>query len=324
MKTLFRRALMTAAIALAGASVAQAADPFPTKPVRVIVTSAAGGLLDITTRLVARHMGDKLGQQVVVENRVGAGGLVAIRGMKTVPADGYTLMAAVNTVAIQQVSSLDPGYDLAKDFVGIGPMTYSPFVLVTGPDQPDKNLADMIKRAKANPGKLSYGSAGTGSTTHLAGAMFARAAGLNLLHVPYKGNAAAWPDVVSGRVGMIFEGYASGLSMMRDGRLKAIGVTSPKRMDVLPEVPTFIETGVPDYTFNLWIGLLAPAGTPRDVVQKLSEALHAALNTPEVKDRFREQGSEVVLMSSDKFNQFLKDEVTGLTKLISDLGLPKQ
>ena len=324
MKFFCKRRLAIAMCALAGMTSALGAEAFPSKPVRIVVTSAAGGLLDITTRLVARHMSDKLGQQVIVENRAGAGGLVALRAVKDAPADGYTLLAGVNTIVIQQVVSKEPGYDIVKDYVGIGPITRSPFLLVASPGLTDKGLADILSRAKSNPGKLTYASAGDGSTTHFAAALFAQRAGLDLVHVPYKGNAAAWPDVIAGRVGMIFEPYGSASPMLREGRLKALGVTSAKRLEVLPDVPTIAEQGVPSYNFYLWMGLVAPAGTPKDVVQKLSVALRSVLSIPEVRDRFLGEGSEVMSMSPDEFTSFLKSETSTLSKLFGDLGLPKQ
>lgn len=323
MKKLLKHSLAVAAMALLGASPALAADPFPTKPIRFIVSSAAGGFLDVNVRLVARYMSDKLGQQVIVENRPGAGGLLAFRTVKASPADGYTLLAAGNTVAIQQAVNREPGYDLAKDFTGVGPLTRTPFLLLTSPGQPDKTLPAMITRAKANPGKIDYASAGNGSTTHLVAAYFAQKAGIDLTHVPYKGNSAAWPDVVSGRVGMIFEPWGTSSAMIREGRMKPLGVTSTKRLEVLPELPTIAEQGVPGYNFYFWVGLMAPAGTPKDVVQKLSQALQGAVNLPEVKNKFRDDGAEAMTMSPDEFTHFLKDQATDMSKLVTDLHLPK-
>ncbi|UVH60627.1 tripartite tricarboxylate transporter substrate binding protein [Variovorax paradoxus] len=326
MKIQNRRPLLTMVMALAFAGTAQvsAADTFPTKPIRIIVTSAPGGSLDVTTRVVAKEMGERLGQPVIIENRVGAGGLVAIRAVKASPADGYTLLASVNTIAVQQAVSREPGYDVAKDFAGIGPMTRSQFLLLTSPNAPDKTLPEWLARAKAKPGTLTYASAGSGSTTHLAAAMFGHRAGVNLQHIPYKGNSAAWPDLIAGRVGLLMEAYGSASSMLRAGQLKALGSSGTTRLDLLPDVPTIAEQGAPGYSFYLWMGLLAPAGTPKDVVQKLSEALVFALSKPELKKRFRDEGSEVMTMSPDEFTRFVRDEATSLTKLVNDLALPRE
>jgi len=322
MEFFLKQFVATTAMVLAAVA-SMANEAFPSKPIKIIATSAAGGLADVHTRTVAKYLSEKLGQNVIVENRPGAGGLVAMRSMKSMPADGYTLMAALNTSAIQQVSNIDPGYDLLKDFTGIGMMTRSPFVLITPASEPDTSLAQFISRAKANPGKLTYASAGQGSTTHLSGALFARRAGIDLTHVPYKGNSAAWPDLGAGRVNMLIEGYSTAMPMVRDGRVKVLGVTSNKRMDGLPEVPTLAEAGAPGYTFYLWLGLVAPAGTSKDVVQKLAAALRAVMALPEVRARFQAEGSEAVTMSSDDFNAFLLDEVASMGKLVTDLNLPK-
>lgn len=326
MKIQDRRSLLTMVMALACAGTAQvsAADTFPTKPIRIIVTSAPGGSVDVTTRVVAKEMGDRLGQPVIIENRVGAGGLVGIRAVKASPADGYTLLASVNTIAVQQAVSRDPGYDVAKDFVGIGPMTHAQFLLLAAPNAPDKTLPNWLSHAKVSPGTLTYASAGNGSTTHLAAAMFAHSAGVSLQHVPYKGNSAAWPDLIAGRVGLLMEPYGSASAMLRSGQLKALGSSGSRRLDLLPDVPTIAEQGAPGYSFYLWMGLFAPAATPKDVVQKVSEALAFALAKPELKKRFHDEGSEVMTMSSDEFTRFVRDEASSLTKLVNDLALPRE
>ena len=324
MKTLFQRIFVIAALTFVGSNQTFAADNFPSKPIHIVVTSAAGGWLDVTTRFVAQQLGEKLGQPVVVENRAGAGGLVALRAVKSAPADGYTLLAGVNTIAIQQVIQSDPGYDLTKDYTAIGGLARAPFLLMVGPSQADKTLADFVARSKANPGKLTYGSAGDGSTTHLSAAAFVQAAGVDLVHVPYKGNSAAWPDVISGRVTMIFEPFGTASAMIREGRMRALGVSSVKRLSVLPDVPTMSEQGASGYNFYLWLGLVAPVGTPKDVVQKLSVALRSAIATPQVQDRLRGEGSEAINMSPEEFNRFIAQETTAMAKLVTDMKLAKQ
>lgn len=323
MKHRFLYSLLALGMALS-ASAAVAADAFPSRPIRIVVNTAPGGLVDVTTRLVAQKMGEKLGQSIIIENKAGADGLLGIRYVKSQPADGYTLLGTAGTVAIQPSVKLDVGYDLVKDFAGIGPMVRSPVLMVEGPTQPDRNVADFVARAKANPGKLAYASAGVGTTTHLGAALFLQQAGLNVIHVPYKGNGAAMPDVIAGRVTMIFEAYGSGAGKVKAGQLKALGVTSAKRLPGLPDVPTIAEQGVPGYSYYLWLGLLAPAGTPKDVLARLSEALNFALTSKEVGDRMREDGSEPMTMSTDEFNEFLKREVAQMNKFITELGISKQ
>jgi tripartite-type tricarboxylate transporter receptor subunit TctC len=234
MKTLVRHGISVVVFSFACATSALAADSFPSKPIRIVVNSSPGGLTDVATRLVGQKMAEKLGQPVIVENRAGADGLLGIRYVKTMPADGYTLLATAGTIAIQPAVRKDPGYDPVKDFTAIGPIVRSPLLMVVGTNEPDKTLADFMARAKANPEKLSYASAGEGTTTHIGAATFLQKAGLNLLHVPYKGNGAAMADVIGGRVTMIFEAYGSGAAKVRAGQLKALGVTSTKRLAAFP------------------------------------------------------------------------------------------
>jgi tripartite-type tricarboxylate transporter receptor subunit TctC len=203
-------------------------------------------------------------------------------------------------------------------------MVRSPVLLVEGMSQPDKKLADFIARAKANPDQLTYASAGVGTTTHLGAARFLQQAGLKVMHVPYKGNGAAMTDVIAGRVTMIFEAYGSSAGKVKAGQIKALAVSSTKRLPGLPDVPTFAEQGVPDYSYYLWLGLVAPAGTPKDVLAKLSEALHFALNSKELQERMRDDGSEAMIMSPDEYNEFLKRDVTQVQKVITELGVQKQ
>ena len=324
MRALCKHSFGAAILALSCATAAMAADRFPTKPVRVIVNTAPGGLADMTTRLVTQKMGEDLGQSIIVENRAGGDGLVGIQAVKEAAPDGYTLLATAGTIAIQPAVKQDPGYDLVKDFTGIGPMIRSPLLMVVGARQPDKTLPEFIARAKASPDKLSYASAGVGTTTHIGAAMFLQQTGLDLLHVPYKGNGAAMPDVMAGRVSLIFEAYGSGASKVRDGMLRALGVTSTARLPGLPDVPTIAEQGVPNFSYYLHVGLLAPAGTPQDVVQRLSEALHNALSSKDLSERFRNDGAEVMMMSPNEFDDLLKQDLERMSKLAADLGLSKQ
>jgi tripartite-type tricarboxylate transporter receptor subunit TctC len=318
------RSLGAAVVVFSSVLSAGASDSFPTKPVRVIVNTAPGGLTDLTTRLVAQKMGEQLGQAVVVENRAGGDGLLGIRAVKDAPADGYTLLASAGTIAIQPAVKKEPGYDLAQDFTGIGPMIRFPLLMVVGSKQPDKTLEEFIARAKANPRDMSYASAGVGTTTHVGAAMFLQRTGLSLLHVPYKGNGAAMTDVMAGRVSMVFEAYGSSASKVKDGTLRALGVTSTARLPSLPDVPTIAEQGIPDFSYYLYLGLLSPAGTPKEVVQRLSNALQSALSSTELKERFRNEGSEAMIMSSGEFDEFLKQDVARMSKLAAELGLPKE
>jgi tripartite-type tricarboxylate transporter receptor subunit TctC len=324
MKTRFTTVIVVLAAAVVSAHSAMATDVFPTRPVRTIVNTAPGGFTDIMARLAAQHMGEYLKQPIVVDNRAGGDGMIAIRTVKSSRADGYTLLAATGTAAQQMALRHDPGYDLLKDFTGVGIIARSPYLMVVAPNQPDKTLAQFIARAKGNPGKLSYASAGVGTVSHFAAAQFLQQAGLKLLHVPYKGNAPAVPDVMSGRVDTIFITYASSYGPVKAGQLRALAVTSAARLAVLPDVPTFAEQGVPNYSYHTWVGLLAPTGTPRKVIQRHSEALRYAMSNDAVRKRFHSEGLEALDMSPEQFNQLLAREVTQNQKLVSDLGLEKQ
>ena len=316
---------LIAAVVLASAvtPLAIAAESYPTRALRIIVNTGAGGLVDIATRLVAQRMSEYLKQPIVVENRAGADGLIGIRFVKTAPADGYTLLASASTIAYQLAVKQDPGYDL-NDFSGIGLVGRSPFLLIEATSKPDKTLIDLIARAKATADSLSYASAGVGTVTHLAAARFLQQTGLRMLHVPYKGNGPAMPDVISGRVEMIFEAYGSSRSKIKAGTLKTLGITSSTRLPDLPDVPTFTEQGVPNYTYYTWMYLLAPAGTSPEIVQRLSAALRHATATPDVRDRFREDGVETLDMSTQQLSESLVQHAADAAKLMSDLGLPKQ
>ena len=324
MKMSFTRVIVIGAVVLVSAHSAMAADVFPTRPARVIVNTAPGGFTDIMARLAAQHMGDYLKQPMVVDNRAGGDGMIAIRTVKSSRADGYTLLAATATAAQQMALRHDPGYDLLKDFAGVGIVARSPYLMVVATNQPDKTLAQFIARAKANPEKLSYASAGVGTVSHFAAAQFLQQAGLKLLHVPYKGNAPAVPDVMSGRVDTIFITYASSLGPVKSGQLRPLAVTSAARLAVLPDVPTFPDQGVPNYSYYTWVGLLAPTGTPRKAIQRHAEALRYATSNDAVKKRLHGEGVEVVDMSPEQFNQLLAREVTQNQKLVSALGLEKQ
>ena len=325
MKTspLWRR-LAALVLALGTSQAAFAADAFPSRPVRILVNTAPGGLTDITTRLIAQQMGDTLKQSVIVENRAGGDGLIGIRAVKAAPADGYTLLATAGTIALQMAVRAEPGYDLIKDFTGIGLMGRSPYLMVVAPTSSYKTLGEYVAAAKATPAKVTYASAGVGTAVHLATEQYMHQMGIKLMHVPYKGNGAAMPDVMAGRVEMILEAYGSSSGKIKGGQLRALGVTSSSRISALPDVPTFAESGAPGYSYYTWLCIVAPAGTPKDVVAKLSDALRAATSSQAIKDRYRDDGMEAMNMTPDEFNRFLAREVTQAQKAVTEYGVQKQ
>lgn len=323
MNAVSRRAACAWTLLLAGAWGAAAAEPFPVKPIRIILPSAPGGALDITTRLVAQKMGEKLGQSIVVDNRPGGDTLLGTRLAKDAPADGYTLLAQANGFTALPALKLEPGYDPIKHFTAIGPMLRSAQVMWTGTEQPDRGVADFVARAKANPGKLNYAHGGLGWPLHLGAAQFVSQTGIDVPAVPYKGSGAALPDVASGRVEVLFAGYSGGAPYLQGGKLKPLGVTGTQRLAALPDVPTFKEQGVA-FTYYFWLGLLAPAGTPKEAVQKLAEALKYATSSKELTERFRAEGSEPMPASPEEFNAYLAKEVADTARLMRDQKVQKE
>lgn len=324
MRSAILRAMFGAVAAALACTSSLAGDAFPSRPVRLIVPVAAGGWGDLSTRLVGQKLSQELGQAVLVENRTGAGGLVGIRYVKSSPADGYTVVVTGGTMPIQAALSAEPGFDPLKDFIPVGAMVRSPAIIVVGANQPAHRLTDLMAQAKADPNKVSYASAGVGTTTHIAAEMLLRQTHLEMLHVPYKGNGAAMTDVISGRVAMMIDAYGSSAGNLAGGRMRAVAVTSTTRLKALPEVPTVIEQGVPGFTYYFWLGVFAPAGTPADVVKKLSASLTRTLNDPQLKERLQVDATEPMLMSQAEFGSYFRREVTDTNALVQALGIPKQ
>lgn len=313
------------AIACLGLSLAavaaMAADTYPSKPIRIILPAAAGGGLDIVARLVAVKMGEKLGQPVIVENQAGGDTLVGTRNAKSAPADGYTVLAHANGFTILPELKEDPGYDPLKDFTGIGLMSRAPFVMEVAATDPSRNIREFVARAKKE--NLTFASGGIGGPPHMAAVMFLKSQGLDMTMVPYKGNGVALPDVASGRVTMIFDTYVSSLPFIQSGKLRPLAVTSTTRIAPIPDVPTFVESGM-NYQYNLWLGLVVRSGTSKDIVDKLSDALRYALESKDLKARLMSEGSDPSFVTSEEFNAYLTKEVAEMKVLVKELGIPKQ
>jgi tripartite-type tricarboxylate transporter receptor subunit TctC len=251
--------------------------------------------------------------------------VLGIRMVKGAPADGYTLLATSNSVTSQPYVKNDPGYDLPKDLVGIAQMVRSPWLVMVGATQPDRTLAEFLARARKEPDRMNFASGGVGTAPFLAAESFLQRSGVKLLHVPYKGNGAAMPDLIAGRVTMVFEAAGSGLPKVRAGQTRALAVSAARRLAGLPDVPTLAELGYPNNsTSQVWVGLFAPAGAPAEVVQKLNAEIQAALATPELRKRYEADGLETPGLSADAFNESLKREMQEMEKLISSLALQKQ
>lgn len=313
------------ACALGGVLVATApawADSYPTKPVRIVVPFAAGGAIDVIVRAVAPQLGKELGQSIVVENRPGAGGNIGSEIVAKSAPDGYTLLAGTSAThgANAGLFAKLP-YDPRKDFVPIAHLAGVPNVLVVTPASGIKSVDDMLARARKEPGKLTFGSAGNGTSLHLAGELFAAEAKVSLVHVPYKGGAPATTDLLGGQITMMFNTVPVALPQIRAGKLVPLAVTAGKRHFALPDVPTFAELGYKSVISSTWTGFFAPAGTPREIVDRLALATERALQDKTVADALRAQGAEPEFMGPDPFARYVDSEITRWTKVIRSLNI---
>lgn len=313
------RALAAATLILSAQANAQ--QDYPAKPVRIIVPSVAGGGTDSSTRIVVSRFGDLLGQRVVVDNRPGAGSIIGTEMVARSAPDGYTLLAAISSMTIQPSMQKNLPFDPIKDFAPVSLFVRLPNVLVGHPSLQPKNVKELIAFAKANPGKLEFASAGTGSNLHLCMEMFLSMAGLKMIHVPYKGASQAIADVSAGYVPFMITNMITGTAQFKAGKLRAYGVTSAKRSAAAPEIPTIAEQGVPGYEAVQWYGLMAPAGTPREIVSKLHKAVVGALQDPAVNERFVSSGADPVGNTPEEFAQLVRSEVTKWAKVVKAAGL---
>jgi tripartite-type tricarboxylate transporter receptor subunit TctC len=306
-------------LAFAGAAFAQ---PYPSKPIKLVVPYAVGGSTDITARLVARSLAARLGQPVVVENRAGAGGTIGHDLVAKSPADGYTLLfsaAGPLTVTPHTYSKLS--YEPIKSFEPITLIATQPLLLVVNPNLKAKTVADLIKEAKAREGQLNYGSFGNGSAAHLAGELFKTLAKVDMRHVPYKGSGPALVDLVGGQIDLMFDVFSTAAPLVKTGKLRALAITSNERSPQFPDVPTMQEAGVAGFEAGTWFGALAPAGTPKNIVEQLSKALNAVLTEKEVKETLDLQGAVVRGGTPEQFNQFFLAEYQKWGKLVKAAGV---
>jgi tripartite-type tricarboxylate transporter receptor subunit TctC len=290
--------------------------------VRIINPLAAGGNVDIVARGVAEQLSKSLGHQVLVENRPGASALVGTRYVKGQPADGYTFLAIANTFARVPAIINDAGYDPLKDFTGVSQTCDIPMVLVINPALPVKNVKEFIALAKKRPGELTYGSAGNGGTGHVAAEMFSEQAGIKLMHIPYKGNAPATTDLVGGQIMLMFDQVSTSVGYIKSGRLRGLAVTSKKRSPLFPEMPTIDEAGVKGFEDSTFNGIVAPAGTPRDILEKMRGEVTKAVAVPALLDRFDKLGIPLVASASlDEYNAFLRKHVESFAKLAKSANI---
>src|SRR5712692_749375 len=302
--------------------IALAQADYPHRAIRIIVPLAAGGNVDIVARTLADQVSKSLGQPVLVENRPGASSLVGTQFVARSAPDGYTLLAVANTFATVPSIVANPGYDPLKDFTGVTLTCLVPQVLVVNPSFPAQSVKELIALARARPGEISYASSGNGSTGHMAAELFNRQTGVKMLHVPYKGNSQAIVDVISGQVAMMYDQVSTSAPHIKAGKLRALAVTSSKRSPLLPDVPTVDESGVPGYEDITFNGLVAPAGTPREVLTRLQQAVAKAVSDAELHRRFIERGIELKASASpEEFTAYLKAEFEKKGRLAREAGI---
>jgi tripartite-type tricarboxylate transporter receptor subunit TctC len=313
--------MMAFAVALGAA---KSETNWPTRPVRIIVGFAAGGSTDVTARIVAQALSERLGQSVIVENRPGAGGNIGAEAVAKADPDGYTLLLATNgTLAANPSLFKKLPFNVKKDFAPIALTAFVPNLLVVNPSVPATNLADFIAYAEANPGKLNFGSSGNGTSLHIAGELFNVLAGVNMTHVPYRGGALALTDLLAGQIQLMFEPVVEVIEQVRAGKVRALGVTTVKRSALLPDVPTIAES-LPGYEITGWNGLLAPAATPSDIITRLNRATDEALHSSAVREKLAEQGSEPAGGTPAEFGAFLDSELIKWKKLVEISGATVQ
>jgi tripartite-type tricarboxylate transporter receptor subunit TctC len=313
----FKRALAALFAAAAGFAGAQG---YPSKPVKIIVPFAAGGPADIYARAIAEKLQASLGQNFVVEDRPGAGAVIGTDVVAKSAPDGYTLLMMSNTHTVNESLLKDKPYTLLKDLVPVAPVNYSDLVLVIHPSVKANTLSEFIALAKANPGKLNYASSGPGTPYHMAGELFKAMAGVDIVHVPYKGSSGARTDILGGQVQMMFDAITTMAPNVRAGKLRALGTSGKVRSTVLPEVPTVSEAGVPGYDAVIWLGIMAPAGTPKPVVDRLNAQITKAVGSPELKKSWAEQGAVAMTMTPEEFGQFLREDIEKWARVVKISG----
>jgi tripartite-type tricarboxylate transporter receptor subunit TctC len=316
--------LVAAAFVLALTAFAAAQD-YPIKPIRMIIPFPPGGGSDVTGRVIAAALGERLGKQVIVDNRAGAGGVVGSELAANAPKDGYTLlMVSLAHTVNPWLYDLNGRYDPIKSFAPVAIVAASPVVLVVNPSLLVHSVADLLALAKQQPGKLQYASAGIGSVTHLAGELFKYTAKADMLHVPFRGAGPATIDVVGGHTSLMFGGLLATVPHIRSGKLRALGVGSLKRNPILPEVPTIAEAGVPGYETINWFGLVAPAGTPPAIIEQLHREIIAVQDLPEVQKQFDADGATVMRMTSAGFGDYMVADMSKWERVVKEAGIKAQ
>ena len=315
---MFRSAI--AALACFAAGPAAVAQDYPAHTVKIIVPYGVGGPADIYGRFIATKLQESLRQPFVVEDHPGGGAIVGTDLVAKSRPDGYTLLMMSNTHTVNETLIAKKPYELMRDFAPITGVNYSDLLMVINPSVPAKNLEEFIALAKAKPGELNYASSGPGTPYHMAGELFKAMAGVDIVHVPHKGSDQARTAVLGGQVQMMFDAITTMAGQARAGKVRALGTTGRKRSSVMPDVPTISEAGVPGYEATIWLGMMAPAGTPRPVLEKLNATVNRIINSPEVKDAWARQGAVPMGMSIEQFDKFLREEIVKWAKVVKVSG----
>jgi tripartite-type tricarboxylate transporter receptor subunit TctC len=318
MERFFSRIACAAATLVASA--AAWAQAYPAKPVRIVVPFAAGGPADIYARFLGSRLEKPLGQPFVVENRPGGGAIIGTEAVVKSDPDGYTLLMMSNTHTVNESLFTKKSYKLMSDLAPIAPVNYSDLLLVVHPSVPAKNLKELIALAKSKPGALNYASSGPGTPYHMAGELFKAMAGLDIVHVPHKGSDQARTSVMAGQVQMMLDAVTTMAQIARSGKVRAIATSGKTRSAIMPEVPTLDEAGVPGYEATIWLGVMAPAATPKPVIEKLNAEIRKTLGQSDVKEAWAKQGAVAMNMSPDQFSKFLQQDIEKWAKVVKISG----
>ena len=303
-------------IALTAVAAPAVAQDYPNRTIRFIVPFGAGGPTDVFTRALGEELRKALGQPIVMENRPGAGSIIGTTEVARSAPDGYTLLMISATQTTVETLNPNKAYKLMRDLIPVAAVINSELVLVVPQRSPVNSLKELIALAKANPGKLNYGSSGPGSNYHMAGELIKNLAGLDIVHVPYKGSTGARADIVSGQIDLMFDSVPTAASTIESGLLKALGTSGKVRSPILPNVPTIAEAGIPGYDATIWMGVMAPAGTPRPIVELLNREINRILLRPEIQESWKRQGANTMVMNPEEFGAYVESEIERWGKLI--------
>jgi tripartite-type tricarboxylate transporter receptor subunit TctC len=319
MKNTFTRIVLLTTLSLV--SLGAEAQNYPARPVKLVVPFSAGGPADNYARFLAQRLQDIFGQNFVVDNKPGAGSVIGTDLAAKAAPDGYTLLVMSNTQTVNESLIPNKPYALMRDFVGVAPINYSDLVLVANPGAGINSIADLIKRAKADPDKLNYASSGPGTPYHMAGELFKSMAKVSITHVPYKGSAGARTDVLGGQVEMMFDAVTTMTEQAKAGKVKALATTGKQRSDVMPDIPTVSEAGVPGYEATIWLGVMAPKNTPKAIVDRLNEAISQIVGQAEVKQTWSKQGAVPMVMNPTQFDKYLNDDIAKWAHVIKSANI---